>query len=178
MSLYERMAAQKDMNKRLGAPAVVISLEGLDDVARALAKLPYNTEKKVLAKAMIDSHQPMLKEAIRRAPRGMPRRHPNSTPLHQALVIKLWRTVRGLVWVKLGVDYTKNRVGHLVEWGHVKWRGGSRRKGMGHGGGRVAGTRFMTKSYDATKQDTVKDAERWIALGIELEAAKLATRYR
>ena len=147
-------------------PTVDIQLKGLEEVERRLRKLPANVERRVLKEALLDGGKPMLAEAQRRAPVGMPRRHPKSTPLRDALTLGLHKTAKGLVWVRLGVDYTKNRVAHLVEFGHRLVRGSKTY-------GEVRPHPFIRPSYDATKREVVQGIERNIVVGVEREAGKL-----
>jgi len=138
----------------------------LEEVARRLQALPDKVERKVLAQAVEKSGQPMKAAAKQKAPRGMPRRHPKSTPLHRAIVFKKRKAKRGLVWFELGIDYTKNRVGHLVEFGHRLVRNGKQY-------GVVLAKPFIRPAYDETKEKCAKDMEHLIAAGVEREAEKL-----
>lgn len=143
-----------------------IDLHGMEEVERRLRKLPANVERRVLKEALLDGGEPMLSEAKRRAPVGMPRRHPGSVRLRDALMLGLHKTAKGLVWVRLGVDYTKNSVAHLVEFGHRLVRGK-----QAHG--EVRPHPFIRPSYDATKREVVHNIERNIVVGVEREAGKL-----
>jgi len=146
-------------------------LEGMERTMANLRKLPDKVERQVLAQAIEKGGRPMKEAAQKRAPKGMPRRHPKGTPLNRAIVFIKTQAKRGLVEFKLGVDYTRNRVAHLVEFGHRLTR-----KGKQYGS--VRAHPFIRPAYDETKQVVVKNMERLIADGVEREAGKLGRSSR
>jgi hypothetical protein len=66
---------------------------------------------------------------------------------------------------KVGPDYTRNRVGHLVEFGHKIVR-------KGRVVGQVEGSGFATKAYEATKGQALEAMRYRIRQTVEREASR------
>ena len=137
-----------------------ITVTGDREVMAKLRRMADTVARKHLEQAVMVGAETVRSEVERRAPVGdrsdWPEGRKRTVRLKDSIVAKTVRRRADGVSVDVGPDYSRNRVGHLVEYGHDLVAGGKKGKG-GKVRGWVAPHPFMRPAYEGTKEQAMAE---------------------
>lgn len=151
------------------ADGIEISIKGLDEIEKRLQALPEKLRRKHLRTALKDPLEMVRQQAVAQCPQRKPGRgwqafvSEGDEHLRDNITSKI-SVGKTSAWGRVGVDYTKVRHGHLVEFGTKPHKIGK----MQHPGARAHP--FMRPAFDKTGSKVLDDILDYLAKAVEREA--------
>lgn len=141
-----------------------IQIKGLDEIEKRLQQLPEKLRRKSIGRALKDGTQLIVDEARIKAQKydASPVTHPKAGHLSDAIASKV-NIFSDKAIARVGVDYTKVKHGHLVEFGTHPHKIGKRK----HPGAKKQP--FMRPAFDAKGDDSLDSIITDLAKAVEKE---------
>lgn len=149
-------------------PSQNVRIDGLEELDRKLSRLPAVVARDILGASLEDGAELIRAQAEENAPR-------KRGNLKDSIVLSdVKRPKRDVAEIKVGIDYTRCRIGHLVEFGTApRFRFTSGRSGGQYGyTGAVRPNPFMTRAYESKKHEAIRRIQKEIGERVERAARR------
>ena len=153
------------------SPVISIKIENLAEVQRELRNLPGDISHRILGQVVLQGARILRDETVSQAPVGLTGRLSDSITVRRA---KPYEVAKDEEMARVIVSRSKKAFyAHLVEFGHV-WV--FRRRGRTYARGHWSGNPFMTRAWNAKKEEAANVMLRSLRTKVIRQANKIAAR--